>query len=87
MNQTTRIVDLGEAAAVLCMGFELTELQPTNSKAYKIFIFNTSHPAGKFTMNHILQDYNDNLLKVSALDFYNSVKDLKNKIYLDNGLS
>ena len=84
MTQHTelRIVDLGEATALLVMGFRLLRLegnQNRNCEPTKIFIFENRED---FT--DILTKYISQKLEVDAYSFYRSGRDLKNRIHDHN---
>lgn len=81
-NETTRIIDLGEATALITLGFDLLELEPSNTGKHKIFIFNNLHP-NTSTRNvfDVIDEYKRRKLQVDAFSFYRSGKELKNRIH------
>lgn len=80
--ETTRIIDLGEATVLLTLGFELIELEPSNTGKHKVFIFNSIHP-NTTTRNvaDVIDEYKRRKLQVDAYSFYRSGKELKNRLH------
>lgn len=81
-SDITRIVDLGEATALLTMGFTLVKLEPSNTGKHKIFVFESMHPNTSTNfVTSIVEDYNRRRLTVDAYSFFRAGKELKNKIH------
>ncbi len=79
------VVDLGEAQAVLTLGFHLSFLDQAESGPYKIFVFEADHPNEKnIIIEDVIQKFRNRNLRVDALSFYLSGKELKNRIFEDN---
>jgi len=80
-NSIFKTTDLGLAAALVTVGFELVGLDKTNPKKTE-FIFKAV--SGDILMKDIEDDANkywgDKLL-VSALEYYNNSRMLKNRIH------
>jgi len=78
MNQNTfSTFDLGLAAALSTLGYELKGLDRSNPRKIK-FIFEQDK-----RIERIIENYFNDKLKVSALSLLNSLKNLKNRIYSD----
>lgn len=67
--------DLGCAAALISVGFELISLDRQNSRRV-IFVFKKKVGADEVVSNYFL-----NRLKVDARNFFDTIKMLKNLIY------
>lgn len=81
-NETTQVVDLGEATALACLGFHLIKLIPSASgKNHKIFVFETLHPNSSMTITQSIERYHRRKLDVDAYSFYNAGKDIKKRLY------
>lgn len=82
MESSIKIVDLGEAAALLTLGFELARLEQGNTGKHKIFVFTEMHPnTSTVTVSETIDRYQRRKLQVDAYSFYRSSKELKNKIH------
>jgi hypothetical protein len=68
--------DMGLAVSLVCVGFELTELTPSQNSRRLTFRF-TSHQAIVSTA----QNYWASKLKVDAKQFWNEAKNLKTRLY------
>lgn len=84
-HDTTRVIDLGEATALLTLGFDLIELEPSNTGKHKVFIFHNLHPNSS-TRNvvDVIDEYKRRKLQVDAFSFYRSGKEIKNRIHESN---
>lgn len=82
MNDITRIIDLGEATALLTLGFDLIRLEPSNTGRHKVFVFNNLHPnTTTRNVTDVIEEFQRRKLQVDALSFYRSGKELKNRIH------
>lgn len=94
MNDTrVKIVDLGEAAALLTLGFDLVSLDELTGGIQrhrdgrpvpppKVFVFAENHPnTPEVTIKETLDFYQRRKLQVDAFSYYRSQKELKNKIH------
>lgn len=83
-----KIIDLGEATALLTIGFQLTRLESSNTGKHKIFIFDELHPnTSTVNVDDIIDCYNRRKLAVDAYCFYRAGKELKNRIHEHNELT
>ncbi len=88
MDQLREIVDLGEATALLTLGFSLIRLEPSSDDRHKIFMFENLHPnSSTVNIQDIIDNYNRRKLNVDAYSFYRYGKDLKNRIHEHNQLA
>lgn len=86
-NQETKIIDLGEATAILTLGFHLIRLEASNTGKHKVFVFETMHPNSSTNfVDETVDLYNRRKLQVDAYSFYRSGKELKNRIHEHNEL-
>lgn len=82
MPDITRIIDLGEATALLTLGFDLIELEPSNTGMHKVFIFNNLHPnTTTRNVKDVVDEFKRRKLQVDAYSFYRANKELKNRIH------
>lgn len=92
MPDTANITDLGEAAALLTLGFDLIKLESLNgAKPFqkdgrtiyppKVFVFAGTHPAGESTVEATLDLYQRMKLSVDAFSYHRSSKELKTRIH------
>lgn len=81
----TRVVDLGEATALMTSKFELLRLEQAKRGPHKIFVFSTepSDGSGK-TIKDVVELYRRHRLQVDAYDFFLSGKEIKHRIHDDN---
>lgn len=87
MDSFARIIDLGEATALLTLGFNLIRLEQSLSGKHKVFLFELEHPDEDSEIgdtNDIIQSYNRRKLQVDAYSFFRAGKELKNKIHEHN---
>lgn len=83
-----KIIDLGEATALLTLGFTLMRLESSNTGKHKVFVFELMHPnSSTIFIPETIDNYNRRKLQVDAYSFYRSGKDLKNKIHEHNELT
>ncbi len=76
------IRDLGEASALVALGFILCDLQPSNTGTFKIFIFEETHPkVPTLNIDEVIEDYQRRKLAVDAQTFFRSLTEMKRKIY------
>lgn len=81
-HDTTRVIDLGEATALLTLGFDLVTLEPSNTGKHKVFIFGNLHPnTSTRNVTDVIDEYKRRKLQVDAYSFYRSGKELKNRIH------
>ena len=80
-NETIKIIDLGEATALLTIGFDLIRLEPSNVGKHKVFIFNKDSNSNPCDSEQEIEKYRRRELQVDALTFYRCGKELKNKIH------
>ena len=82
MESIARIIDLGEAAALMSVGFGLLRLERARNGKHKIFIFN---PYNEIDHNIVLADtlknYSSKTLSVDAVTIYKNIRDLKTKLH------
>jgi hypothetical protein len=84
-HSITKIIDLGEATALLTLGFELVRLEASNTGQYKVFIFETMHPnSSTIFVEETIDNYKRRKLQVDAYSFYWAGKELKNRIHEHN---
>lgn len=82
------IIDLGEATALLTLGFNLVRLDCSNTGKHKVFIFEKMHPnTSTITIDDTLENYHRRKLTVDAYSFYRAGKDIKNRIHEHNELT
>lgn len=67
--------DLGTSVALVCAGYELLHIDKTNPKK-ALFLFENSDDLVECT-----RMYWKNELQVDALQYWNTLKNLKNQIY------
>lgn len=97
---TQNVIDLGEATALLTLGFHLVRLE--NSKGHmtrlrpdgsqmppsKVFVFEVIHPnTTTSNVEETIDRYNRRSLQVDAYSFYRAGKELKNRIHLHNEMN
>lgn len=75
MNDFIYISDLGLATALFSHNFPVIDLDKSNSKKVK-FIFQNSK-----ALESISNDYWNGVLMVNALEFFQNIRVLKNRIY------
>lgn len=81
-RDTVEVIDLGEASALLTLGFNLLGLENSTDRRHKIFIFEKLHPnSSPVNVERTLDDYNCRRLNVDAYSFFRAIKDLKNRIH------
>ncbi len=81
-SQPYAIVDLGEAVALLTLGFNLIEMQPSTNGKYKVFFFEEHLEASEEkNIKSVVDEYQRKKLQVDAQSFYRSMKEIKNRIY------
>jgi hypothetical protein len=87
-NKQNKIIDLGEATALLTTGYTLIKLESSNTGKHKLFVFESKHPDenNPNTADDILSLYNRRKLQVDAHSFYKAGKELKNRIHEHNEL-
>lgn len=84
-SKTSDVVDLGEATALVTLGFNLVELQPSNTGTFKVFVFETIHPnSSTISLNEVIENYQRRKLQVDAYSFFRSLTEMKRKIYHHN---
>ena len=82
MKDTCDIVDLGEATALLTLGFTLKELQPSNTGTFKVFVFDRMHPNSSTAhLEEVVENYQRRKLQVDAYSFFRSLTEMKRKIH------
>lgn len=86
MNSEIKVVDLGEAAALYCLGFELLRLEKTHrNEVQYAFVFVKNPPATNAdnlpTAELVLQDYRRRKLAVDASSYYAATKEMKSQIH------
>lgn len=85
MDSVLAIIDLGEATALLTLGFTLVKLEQSNTGKHKVFLFESMHPnSSTVNVDKTIDDYNRRRLQVDAYSFYRAGKDLKNRIHEHN---
>jgi len=85
MKNTCDIVDLGQATALVTLGFNLVELQPSNTGTFKVFVFEKMHPnSSTQRIDDVCEAYVTRRLNVDAYSFFRSLSELKRKIYEHN---
>ena len=83
----SKVIDLGEATALLTLGFQLVRLEASNTGTHKVFIFESMHPnTSTIFVDETIDSYNRRKLQVDAYSFYRSGKELKNRIHEHNEL-
>ncbi len=76
------ITDLGEASALVALGFILADLQPSNTGTFKVFLFEETHPkTSTLVIDEAIEDYQRRKLQVDAQTFFRSLTEMKRKIY------
>lgn len=82
MTDITRIIDLGEATALMTLGFDLIRLEPSNTGKHKVFVFNNLHPnTSTRNVQAVINEFQCRKLQVDAFSFYQSGKELKHRIH------
>lgn len=88
MGSYTKVIDLGEATALLTLGFQLVGLEASNTGKHKVFVFETMHPnSSTVFVGETLENYNRRKLNIDAYSFYRSGKELKNRIHEHNEIA
>lgn len=88
MESLTKVIDLGEATALLTLGFHLVGLEASNTGKHKVFVFETMHPnSSTVFVEETLENYNRRKLNIDAYSFYRSGKELKNRIHEHNEIA
>lgn len=88
MNTNSKVIDLGEATALITLGFNLVGLEASNTGKHKVFIFETLHPnSSTISVSETIENYNRRKLQVDAYSFYRAGKELKNKIHEHNEIN
>jgi len=75
MNQEFSTFDLGLAAVLVTLNYELLELDRSNPKKIR-FIFKREK-----NIEQVMTDYFDDKIKLPAQTLFNNQKNLKNRIY------
>lgn len=78
MESFLRIIDLGEAAVLMTLGYRLSGLEKSKRGNHKIFLFvplEGSSPAS------VIQDYKNHELKIDPYQFFLNQKELKSRIH------
>lgn len=87
-SDETKVIDLGEATALLTLGFVLIRLEQSNTGRHKVFVFQTMHPNSSTVFIPDTTDrYNRRILQVDAYSFYRAGKELKNRIHEHNEMN
>lgn len=81
MKEKVQVIDLGEATALLTLGFDLIRLDNGFNGTYKIFVFSPSHPATNERAIDAIDSYKRKKLQVDASTFYWNGKILKDRIH------
>lgn len=85
MNATKKVVDMGEAAALVVSGYRLNSLESARAGGnFKIFVFKESID---IEFDQTLRNYKSGSLQVDALAYYNAIRDLKKQIADTNALN
>lgn len=85
MNENLKVIDLGEATALQTLGFNLIDLEQSNTGKHKVFIFEKMHPnTSTRDAAETIEEYNRRRLTVDAYSFYRAGKELKNRIHDHN---
>lgn len=81
-QEETKVVDLGEATALLTLGFILLRLEQSNTGWHKVFVFQTMHPnSSTVFIPKVIDSYTRRMLQVDAYSFHRATKELKNRIH------
>lgn len=80
MNDNYNTYDLGIAAALSVLGFELLDLDKSNPRKVQ-FIFKSDKRKGE--IKEIAHQYFSDTLELPAQRLFNAIKMLKNRIYSD----
>lgn len=90
-EKTFNTMDLGEATALVVVGYNLIDLEPSSVDRPKqrVFIFEMAHPsmeypAGK-TAETDARAYRKHDLLIDAYGYFLAMRELKSRIYADNG--
>lgn len=82
MQSETKIIDLGEATALVTVGFDLVRIEAGANGRHKIFVFRTEHPSRpEESIEDTIDTYQQRNLHVDAYAFYKSGREVKNKMY------
>lgn len=84
MNENEiKTLDLGEASALLALGYNLLRLEPTHRPKQRAFIFDEEAPEPQ-TMDKaqlVIHDYRRKKLQVDAHTYFAAIKDIKNRLH------
>lgn len=85
-ERTYRTRDLGEAAALLAIEYELVALEATSKDypAQRTFVFASEHPYNPEESDEALEvgiKYRNRQLAVDAYSYFLAMRELKSKIY------
>lgn len=75
MNET-KILDMGEAAALMVHGYRMLRMDTARSRRFKIFIFDDPEQNAAYT----IRSYNEDELNVPAKRFWDAIRGLKREI-------
>lgn len=79
-----RTADLGEAATLFCLGYELSCLEPGTHDRQRVFVFAEEHSDKKNNADASLTgaDYKRRRpVQVNAYDFFLALKELKSRLH------
>ena len=91
MDKEIKILDLGEAATLEALGFELLRLEQTHKPRQRAFVFPATIEKGilgsetKTTIDalDIATRYSNHDLQLDARKLYESIRSLKSKLHAD----
>ncbi len=82
-----KTLDIGEAAALYVLGFELIRLEPTSRRKQRAFIFKdkeTNPSKNIFSAVDVVRVYRSlEGIRIHAYSFFLALKDLKSRVYND----
>lgn len=86
MDTEIKILDLGEAAALKALGFELLRLEPTHRPRQRAFVFPSylDVPTGnRIIALDVAKSYATRALQIEAREFYECIRSLKSRLHDD----
>jgi len=83
MNDEVKVLDLGEAAALVTAGWHMTRMDQARNGRHKVFVFS----ADEVAVEACLGQYRNADLQVNASTYFRAIKDIKKRIHDMNDLA
>lgn len=82
MQDEFQTLDMGEAAALFALDFDLIRLEMTKHERQRSFIFSAMSADTEYpTASKVAEDYRRKRLAVDAYTFFIAIKEIKNRLY------